>query len=293
MTKRTSHETRVRELLGALEEGLGTLAEDAAWRAHLEFQSRFHRYSYANTLLIARQCPGATYVAGYATWRTMAREVRRGERAIWILAPVRLARRATHRGEGPTTEEAERERALVGFRPVAVFDLSQTEGAELPPPCRRLEAPDPHSAYPRLVEAAEKVGFRVEEHHFGDGCNGDCSHERRVIRVEVENSPAQRVKTLAHELAHALLHERYDERSLAELEAESVAYVVCRHFGIDSSRYTFGYLASWAGGGDAAIAALRATLGRVQRAAELVLSACAAGDDEGPPARARRSPLGA
>jgi hypothetical protein len=91
--------------------------------------------------------------------------------------------------------------------------------------------------------------------------------------VERRNTPAQQVKTLAHEIAHALLHEQFDNRSLAELEAESVAYVVCRGFGFDSCAYSFGYVATWAGGGEQAIAGIKASCERIQKTAATILRA--------------------
>ena len=117
------------------------------------------------------------------------------------------------------------------------------------------------------------MGFSVEDHEFGGSTNGDCTHSEHRIRVEAHNTPAQRVKTLAHEIAHALLHESYDSRALAELEAESMAYVVCQALGIDSSDYSFGYVATWAGGGDEATAGIKASCDRIQKGAAIILGA--------------------
>jgi antirestriction protein ArdC len=241
------------------------------WRRYLEFQSRFHRYSYANALLIAAQFPAATQVAGYATWRRLHRVVKRGERAIWILAPIR--RRSAADAEGETVEPVR------GFRAVAVFDHSQTEGAPAPAAFVRLGGGDPGGAYARLAAVAGSLGFSVEETRLSAGSNGDCSHARRLIRVEERNAPAQQVKTLAHELAHALLHEQFASRALAELEAESAAYVICAALGIDSGDYSFGYLATWAGGGADAVAAIKSSCARIQRAARGVLDALAWQDE--------------
>jgi antirestriction protein ArdC len=102
--------------------------------------------------------------------------------------------------------------------------------------------------------------------------NGDCSHDLHRIRVRTSNSPLQRVKTLAHELGHTLLHEEYDSRPLAELEAESVAFIVCDNLGLTTDDYSFGYVATWAGGGDEAQKEIKASGGRIQRAADQILS---------------------
>jgi hypothetical protein len=158
-----------------------------------------------------------------------------------------------------------------GFKWVPVFDVSQTDGDELPTVCRPLAGDDGAADFGRLVEIAQLIGFRVEDHRFDGPTNGDCCHRRRRIRVETDRSTRQRVKTLAHELAHAILHETVEDLSVAELEAESTAYVVCQHLGIDTAEYTFGYVAIWAGGGGAAIAAIKASCDRIQRAADVIV----------------------
>ncbi len=249
--------------INQLAEGIARLTTSGEWRRYLEFQSRFHRYSFNNVLLIAAQCPGATQVAGFRAWRGLGRFVRAGEKAIWILAPI------VYRPQGLVEDESER--VVRGFKFVPVFDVAQTDGAELPSVCNQLVGDDPDGHFARLVEVAGSLGFAVEDHVLAGSINGDCSHDDRRIRIETRNAPAQRLKTLAHELAHALLHEGFADRALAELEAESTAYVVCRALGVDSGDYSFGYVATWAGGGEQAVAAVRASCGRIQRAAAAIL----------------------
>jgi antirestriction protein ArdC len=250
-------------LLDALTEGIRALTTSTAWRTHLEVQGRFHRYSFANALLICRQDPGASRVAGFATWKSLGRAVRKGERAIWILAPMT--------GRRTRTAEGEERRPILGFRPVAVFDVAQTDGEPLPDVCRTLEGDDPAAWFGLLADRASRLGYTVETTELPGATNGDCSFARRRIRVECRNDPAQQVKTLAHELAHALLHEGIDDRPLAELEAESTAFVVCHTLGLDTSGYTFGYVASWAGGGPEAIARIKSSGARIQQAASVIL----------------------
>ena len=250
-------------LLAQLTEGIGSLTTSTAWHRYLDVQSRFHRYSFHNVLLIAAQCPEARRVAGFGAWRKLHRSVRRGERAIWVVAPM-VARRP---GTGPDEDRS----VISGFKLVPVFDIGQTDGAPLPAVCHRLEGDPPAALYSRLVEVAGNLGFAVVDHSFAAGTNGDCSHALRRIRVESAVSQAQRVKTLAHELAHAVLHEEVDDLARAELEAESAAYVVCRALGIDSGCYSFGYVASWAGGGAPAVAGIKASGDRIHAAARAVL----------------------
>jgi hypothetical protein len=258
------------DLLAHMEEGIAALTSSVAWRNHLVFQSRFHRYSYGNVLLIAAQNGGATQVAGFHTWRRLHRSVGKGEKAIWILAPM-VARR-TDPGD------SEEKRFVRGFKYVPVFDIAQTHGDAPPSICTKLSGEDPACFYPRLVAMAASLGFSVEDHRFGDATNGDCTPSIRRIRIEAGNAPAQRVKTLTHELAHALLHEHAEDRALAELEAESTAYVVGRAIGLDTGGYSFGYVATWAGGGDQAILGIRASCERIQKAAAAILQFF---DDEG------------
>ena len=259
--------TRKDEALDRLSRGIAQLTSSDAWHTWLHMQARFHQYSFANTVLILCQCPTASRVAGFHTWRRLGRQVRRGEHAIWILAPV------TRRVDADDDSE-QSTRVVAGFRPVPVFDLAQTEGDPLPELCARLAGDDPRGAYAGLVQVASLLGFTVEDHTFAGETNGDCSHALRRIRVEVNLEPAHRVKTLCHELAHALLHEDSDaERGLKELEAESVAFIVCDALGLDAGAWSFGYVAGWAGGGEQALAAIKATGARIQRTADQILSA--------------------
>jgi len=260
------------DLLAKLAEGISGLTDSTQWMRHLECQSRFHRYSFGNVILIAAQCPDASRVAGFKTWRALGRTVRKGEKAIWILAPM-VAKRAD--GVDPTDD-----RVVRGFKYVPVFDLSQTEGEELPAACHKLSGDGPTDALARLTRVALLHGYSVEETELPDDVNGDCTFSLRRIRVESRNSSAQRVKTLAHEIAHALLHTDQPDRSVAELEAESVAYLVCQHLGLDTGAYTFGYVATWAGGGDQAVAAIRATGTNIQRTAHAMVDLLGARADE-------------
>jgi antirestriction protein ArdC len=253
------------ELIEKLTEGIRNLTFSEGWQRYLDVQSRFHRYSFANTLLIAAQRQEATQVAGFNAWQSLNRFVRKGERAIWILAPM-VYKRAGAEGD-------EDDRVIRGFKFVPVFDVAQTDGEALPTPCNRLDSDDPAGHFAQLVTVAESIGFTVENHEFGSSTSGDCVYGLHRIRVEVTNRPAQRVKTLAHEITHALLHEGHEDRALAELEAESTAYVVCQALGLDSGDYSFGYVATWAGGGDQAIARIKTSCGRIQKSAAIILRA--------------------
>ena len=262
-------ETTKADILERLTEGITNLTSSDRWQDWLDMQSRFHHYSFNNTLLIMAQRPDATRVAGFNAWRKLDRFVLKGEKGIWILAPMVYK---TDAGDEPGDDTTKR--VLRGFKPVAVFDLSQTDGQELPEVCTRLDGDDDRNVFSQLRNVALGLAFSVEDtDELPAGVNGDCSHVLNRIRVRTSNSPAQRVKTLAHELGHAILHEQYDDRSLAELEAESVAFIVCANHGINSDDYSFGYVTGWAGGGDEARDAIKTSGARIQRAADSILTA--------------------
>jgi len=258
--------SRTADVLDRLTAGINRLTSSTEWQQWLVAQSRFHRYSFGNTLLILSQTEGrATRVAGFHAWRKLGRKVRKGERAIWIFAPM------TRRVQNDDADE--KTLVLSGFKVVPVFDMAQTDGEPLPEIATRLQGDDPSHSYGRLREVAHSLGYSVEEDYLPGEVNGDCNFDKKRIRVELGNDERQQVKTLAHELGHALLHEGFEgSRELAELEAESVAFIVCANLGIDSDDYTFGYVASWSGGGDEAVDAIKSTGGRIQKAAESIVS---------------------
>lgn len=265
-------ETTKANILDRLTEGITQLTSSERWQDWLNMQSKFHQYSFNNTLLILTQRPDATRVAGYNAWRKLDRFVRKGEKGIWILAPMVYKTDS----DGEASDDSA-QRVIRGFKAVPVFDLSQTDGQELPEICNRLDGDDVGNVFAPLRSVALGIGFSVEDtDELPEGVNGDCDHDLHRIRVRTSNSPLQRVKTLAHELGHALLHtpgEGRPDRPVRELEAESVAFIVCANHGIESDDYSFGYVTSWVGGGDEARDAIKASGSRIQRAADQILTA--------------------
>lgn len=266
-----------------LADGIAALTQSDEWRRYLDVQAKFHRYSFANTLLVMAQCPAASRVASYRKWQELGRQVRKGEHALWVWAPCtrKAAGPAEDDGESITAGEGEPRRTVTGFRPVPVFDISQTEGGELPEVCHLLDGEDETGLFGRLADVAGGMGWTIQrtpEIGGYPGANGLCEHGPRVITVASARSPLQQVKTLAHELAHAILHapaaDYQATRGLCELEAESVAYIVAASCGLDTSAYSFGYVAGWQHG-DAGKAreAIKASGARIQRAAGQILAA--------------------
>ena len=268
MADARTEKQKVKEITDRLEEGLKELFEGEKYKSYLNTMSKFHNYSANNIQLIEMQCPGATYVAGYKAWqRNFERHVNKGERGIRILAPAPYKIKEEQEKIDPVTNEPvldrdgmpvmeEVEIKIPAFRVVTVFDYSQTDGKELP----GLGVNELHGdveRYQDFMEALSRVSpvpIRYEEME-GDR-KGYFIDLSRPIAIKEGMSEAQTAKTGVHEVAHAKLHAREIEhetgfdkdRETKEVEAESVAYTVCQHFGIDTSDYSFGYIAGWSSG---------------------------------------------
>jgi hypothetical protein len=256
---------RVEELQGQIAGQVGQLLSSDEWKTWLDTAAKFHKYSFGNQLLILVQKPEADLVAGYGKWQQLGRQVRKGESGIGILAPVtaRFATRtpgddASWRRLGPRERprfgEEVRTR-LVGFKGTTVFDISQTDGDPLPGiragRGQLLQGAAPEGLWAKLAGLVEAGGFPVSRGDPGGGANGVTRYgppREVVVRDDVDD--AQAVKTLAHEAGHILLGHGEAEhglhRGVKEVEAESVAYIVAAAHGLDTSSYTFPYVAAWA-----------------------------------------------
>lgn len=231
-------------------EAVERLVTGADWKAMLDVAARFHSYSPNNIWLILAQRPDATRVAGYRTWQKLGRWVRKGEHGIGVLAPI--VTRTKPIDINDERDRPELVKMLRGFKVVHVFDISQTDGAELPDVIPSLlTGTAPTHAWATLATHITRAGFTLER---GDcsGANGFTDYTTRTVRVRDDVDDAQAVKTLAHELGHVLLHDTTDrtatDRVRMEIEAESVAYLVCQHLSITSDDYSFAYLARWSNG---------------------------------------------
>jgi antirestriction protein ArdC len=208
-------------------------------------QSRFRKYSFGNCLLIMAQRPDATRAASFRKWQELDRSVNKGEQGIRIFAP------STRKVEVETEDGEVKQEAVTEFRLVPVFDVQQTSGAEPPEPLHLLQGEDAHGVFGKLSKVAEGIGYDVQvtpEIVSHPGANGLCEYGPKKITVAGNRSELQQVKSLAHEIGHALLHGNPEaglSRSTFELEAESTAYVVCQSLGLDTSDYSFGYCAAW------------------------------------------------
>jgi len=259
---------KLAETMHTLDEGITAVLEGEAFRRYLAAMGRFHGYSFGNVALILAQAPEATGVAGYRTWQSLGRQVRKGEQGIRILVPH------TRRVE---LDEGEEERVVRAFGVGTVFDINQTEGNPLPEPPIAEELRTASDAGRRLATYTERFltqnGIpveRVPEPVPGrPATKGSWSPRERIIRVRDDLAIDQAAKTLVHETAHAVAeHRGWHARNDAETVAEGAAYVVLAHFGIDSGSYSFPYIAAWAE--DRAI--LTRNLAGVQRTAHTIIT---------------------
>lgn len=273
---------RTHDAINLLKSGVKNLVRSGEWERYLKTQALFHDYSFANTLLILAQQPEARRVAGYATWAKLGRQVKKGEKAVWILAPrfIKAKTQENKNGDdsdGSQNEDEDEDQTRIYFHPVAVFDISQTEGKVLPSPARKLVGNDDRGLFERLKSFSEKNGCLVQLKEIESAANGLFSPVENRITIAPSLSPIHRLKTLSHEIAHSILHrdnEAYTlQRADCELEAESVAFIVLHHFGIDAGSYSFGYLASWQGDEEKAIKALKTYGNRIQKTAKSIIEA--------------------
>lgn len=231
--------------LAKLEKGIAGILDADLYRDYLRMMGKFHDYSYNNVLLIALQKPDASHVAGYRRWQEMGRQVKKGERGLGILAPVHAVI------EDEVTKE--RRQIVSGFRSVAVFDISQTEGKPLPvgPVAKEITTTTEGSAVLAryVTDYVQSLGATVateNKKQIPIG-NGYYRPTDKHIGILDTLSADHQAKTLVHETAHCVAeHKGYAGRPDEEILAESVAYVVLQHFGLDSGAYSFGYVAGWA-----------------------------------------------
>ena len=235
-----------------LQKGLDELFSCDRYEAFLKMISRFPNYSYRNILLLLRQCPHATSVKGFRSWIKLGRMVKTGERALRIIAPfVKEEHRDKEKGEDKTADT---------FRRISVFDISQTEGIEGFPDSAGNMAPIQIAGYPfhvtelngnvenfhAILAAMREISpYHINIEPVSGIRKGYCNYSRRVIGIKQGLSQLHTLKTCVHEIAHALLHGDVNSKQRKEIEAESVAFIVCRYFDMDTSDYSFNYIAGY------------------------------------------------
>ena len=284
---------KLEEITDRLEQGITELFESERYREYLRVMSKFHNYSINNTLLIAMQKPDASLVAGFSPWKNnFGRNVMKGQKGIKIIAPSPYKVKQEMKKIDPHTQQPiigkdgkpvteEKEITIPAYKVVSVFDVSQTEGKELPD-IAVDELTGDVERYRDFFAALEKtspvpIGFE----QIPGSSHGYYHLEDKRIAIQEGMSELQTLKTAIHEIAHAKLHDidlnapeneqqpRVDRRT-REVEAESVAYTVCQHYGLDTSDYSFGYVAGWSSGRE--LSELKSSLETIRSAAAEIIN---------------------
>ena len=284
---------KLKEITDRLEQGIKELFDSERYKEYLRVMSKFHNYSFNNTLLIAMQKPDASLIAGFNAWKNnFKRNVMKGEKGIKILAPSPFKIKQEMEKIDPATQKPvigadgkpvteEKEITIPAFKVVAVFDVSQTEGKEIPNLAVDMLTGDVER-FKDVFAALEKtspvpIGFEKIE----GGAHGYYHLEEKRIAIDEGMSELQTLKTAIHEIAHAKLHdidlnasvtEQTDrpDRRTREVQAESVAYAVCQHYGLDTSDYSFGYVAGWSSGRE--LDELKSSLETIRSAAAEIIN---------------------
>ena len=282
-------EKQLKEISERLEQGVKEIFTSERYTEYLNTMSKFHNYSFNNTLLITMQKPEATLVAGYQAWqKKFNRHVKRGEKGIQIIAPAPIREKQEIEKIDPVTkepvigEDGQPETEIVEmviprFRVITVFDVSQTEGE----PIADLDVPELTGSvqfYDTFMQALQNISpVPIRMMNVEGEAKGYYHQTEKYIAIQEDMSNVQTMKTGVHEVSHALLHDRevmdaegvLKDRTTKEVEAESIAYIVCNHFGLDTSEYSFTYIASWCESKD--MKALRASMDTIRKtSAEII-----------------------
>jgi len=284
---------KLKEITDRLEQGIAELFDSERYREYLKVMSKFHNYSFNNTLLIAMQKPDASLVAGFSAWKNnFERNVMKGQKGIKIIAPSPYKIKQEMQKIDPHTQKPvigkdgkpvteEKEVKIPAYKVVSVFDVSQTEGKELPD-IAVDELTGDVDRYKDFFAALEKTSpVPIAFENIGGGSHGYYHLEDKRIAINEGMSELQTLKTAIHEIAHAKLHDidlnapkdeqqPHVDRRTREVEAESVAYTVCQHYGLDTSDYSFGYVAGWSSGRE--LSELKSSLETIRSAAAEIIN---------------------
>ena len=293
MADKPTNRERLQQITAGIEQGIKELFESEKYMRYLSVMSRFHRYSVNNTMLIYMQKPDATLVAGYNKWKNQfERHVKKGEHGITIIAPTPFKKKIEEQKLDPDTKAPildaegkavmeEREVEIPMFRPVKVFDVSQTDGKPLPELASTLSGNvQNYEAFMEALRRSAPVPLSVEP--MAANMDGYFSPDRQRIAIRAGMSEVQTVSAAVHEIAHSKLHNyakaqeeavragdkeppKKKDRNTEEVEAESISYAVCQYYGIQTGENSFGYIANWSQGKE--LPELRASLETINKTA--------------------------
>ncbi|MCH3960977.1 MAG: ImmA/IrrE family metallo-endopeptidase [Solobacterium sp.] len=266
---------QIEQITQQLEKGVHDVFASDSYQNYLSSMARFHTYSVNNSLLIWMQRPDATLVAGYQAWKSQFnRSVRKGEKAIKIIAPIRRKKMYDIVIDNELVEDEGPK--IIGWRTVSVFDIRQTFGDELPFYMHDL-LPGMVNDYDRFAQAiALACPVPITYECISSGAHGFYRPLDNDIVISNSLSQVQTIKTMLHETAHALLHHQdaddsSDSRYQREVQAESVAYAVCSYYGIDTHEYSFPYIAGWSSSKE--MEELKASLQIIQETVDHLITA--------------------
>ena len=286
MAEKQSSRDRLKEITASIEDGIKELFQSESYAQYLQTMSRFHHYSVNNQVLIHMQKPDATLVAGFNKWKNQfGRNVIKGEHGIKIIAPTPFKKKIEQEKLDPDTQlpmldadgkiiTEEKTIQIPMYKPVTVFDVSQTEGKHLPQLAHDLSGNVAnYDVFMEALRRSSPVPISVEV--MGGGMDGYFDLEHQDIAIRKGMSEVQTVSAVIHEMAHALLHNRTKDteektpeisRSTEEVQAESISYAVCAYYGIATGDNSFGYIASWSK--DKTLPELRESLEVISRTAD-------------------------
>lgn len=282
MAEKKGQTDRIKELTDKLEAGIKEVFTSGRYREYLSAMNKFHSYSYNNSLLILMQKPEASYVAGFKTWETLGRHVKKGEKGITILAPcpyksvnyvdvIEPDTGQVKRDEQGNVMKERKEISRASFKAISIFDISQTEGKPLPELVKELQGEIPD--YKILMDSIRDVApVPIRFDVWNETKKGYYDLENQEIVIKSGMSDLQTIKTAIHETTHSILHkdkEHTKDSRTMEVEAESVAFICCQHLGLDTSDYSFGYLAGWSSNKE--LPELKASLQTIQKTAHGVI----------------------
>ena len=277
---------KLKDLTDQLEKGVKAVFESESYQKYLSCMSKFHRYSISNSILIHMQRPDASYVAGYMDWqKKFHRQVNKGEKGIAIIAPAPYKRKVEETVKDNTgqpvlnsdgsVQKTVREVPVDGYKVTYCFDISQTSGEELPT-YRVDELKGTVKDFEHLDRAIRDISpVPIFTEDITSGAKGYFSDSEKKIVIKAGMDEAQTLKTEIHELAHSLLHSsegtgKDSDRRTKEVQADSVAFVVCNHYGLDSSSYSFPYIAGWSS--DKTVPELKASLETIRKTSDDVIT---------------------
>lgn len=297
--KKPSNREQVKQIVAGIEGSIQELFQSERYAEYLRTMSRFHTYSVNNTILIHMQMPNATHVAGYNKWKNQfGRHVKQGEKGLTIIAPTPFKKKIEEMKLDPDTKAPvldedgnavteEREIEIPLFKPVKVFDVSQTEGAPLPSLVSNLTGDvEQYEAFMEALRRTSPLPINMEP--LRPGLDGLCNYTRQIISIREGMSQVQTVCASVHEITHATLHDKEHTRLTAaagdetkeppkpkdentmEVEAESVSYTVCQYYGIETGANSLGYIATWSK--DRSLPELKASLETICKTASALIA---------------------